>query len=73
MAFLLGVVVILALAPLALRAAVNWRYADDVYTQVEETPPQPAAIVFGAGCSAFGAGAAVFFSAGFDRLKSRKS
>jgi SanA protein len=49
MIVLLGVVVILALLPLALRALVNWRYADQTYTQVDETPAQPAAIVFGAG------------------------
>lgn len=49
MVILLGAVVILALLPLALRWLVNWRYADQTYTQVDETPPQPAAIVFGAG------------------------
>jgi SanA protein len=49
MVVLLCVVVILALSPLALRALVNWRYADQTYTQVAEIPPQPAAIVFGAG------------------------
>jgi SanA protein len=49
MIVLLGAVVILALLPLALRALVTWRFADQTYTQVDETPPQPAAIVFGAG------------------------
>jgi len=36
-------------APLALRAWVGWRYADQIYLQTDAAPRMPTAIVFGAG------------------------
>jgi len=46
---LLSAGVLAVLASLALGAAVSYRYRDQTYSLVAETPSQPAAIVFGAG------------------------
>ena len=45
----LASVSVIALAPLALRAWVDWRYGDRVQGSSSAVPPRPAAIVFGAG------------------------
>jgi SanA protein len=46
---LLGVVALGAGLPLALRAWVDSKYGSSIHTRITETPPQPVAIVFGAG------------------------
>jgi SanA protein len=45
----LGLVVLGALALFGLRAWTGSRYASRIYSGVDDTPPMPAAIVFGAG------------------------
>jgi SanA protein len=46
---LLGAGACVLLAPLAFRVWVGSRYAHQMYTEVDESPPEPVAIVFGAG------------------------
>jgi SanA protein len=46
---LLLMVGLATLAPFALREWVGRRYADQIFERVADTPPMPAAIVFGAG------------------------
>lgn len=46
---LLATVGLAVLAPLALRGWVSRRYSGQIFGRVTETPPMPAAIVFGAG------------------------
>ncbi|MDY7041879.1 MAG: ElyC/SanA/YdcF family protein [Chloroflexota bacterium] len=40
---------LLLASPLALRAWVDWRYKDRVYSDIAEVPPRRVALVFGAG------------------------
>jgi SanA protein len=44
---LIGLAVILASTPLAMRAYTDWRYGDDIYT-LEDVPARRVAIIFGA-------------------------
>jgi SanA protein len=46
---LLGLFALGLFSMLALRLWVGWRYGDQIFDQVVEVPPRPAAIVFGAG------------------------
>lgn len=53
----LGALVLLA--PLALRTWVDRRYSDQIYSQADETPSRPVAIVFGAGYTPAGLSSAL--------------
>jgi len=46
---LLAIAALSVVAVLALRAWVGWRHREQIYAKVADVPPQPAAIVFGAG------------------------